>query len=116
MTLADLYDRADVSRQFPIRAQIAGFQMKGAADAEYIAFHWHMHTNEKLARMGAKPTETEAICALLRGLPQSRLWPTIRKTIEVDTTRHLDDEQFPGWRTFEFLLARARFSMTHSTS
>ena len=84
--LANHYDRADVSLQFSIKARIASFQMKGASDAEkYIAAH--THANEKLARMGAKPTETEAIYALLRGLPKSGLWPMIRKTIEGEVER-----------------------------
>ncbi|KIK22307.1 hypothetical protein PISMIDRAFT_83192, partial [Pisolithus microcarpus 441] len=82
-TLAELYDRSDVSLQFSLRAQISTFQMKGASDAEkYVVLH--THANDRLARMGARPSEADTIYALLRGLPKTGIWPVIRKNIETD--------------------------------
>lgn len=72
-TLAELYDRSDVSLQFSLRAQISTYQMKGANDAEkYVALH--THANDRLARMGARPSDSDAIYALLRGLPKVGIW------------------------------------------
>ncbi|KIK10811.1 hypothetical protein PISMIDRAFT_68034, partial [Pisolithus microcarpus 441] len=72
-TLAELYDRSDVSLQFSLHTQISTFQMKGAADAEkYVALH--THANDRLARMGARPSEADTIYALLRGLPKTGIW------------------------------------------
>ncbi|KIK15737.1 hypothetical protein PISMIDRAFT_38111, partial [Pisolithus microcarpus 441] len=85
-TLADLYDRSDVSLQFSLRTQISTYQMKGAADAEkYVALH--THANDRLARMGARPSEADTIYALLRGLPKTGIWPVIRKNIETELER-----------------------------
>lgn len=85
-TLAELYDRSDVSLQFSLRAQISTFQMKGASDAEkYVALH--THANDRLARMGARPSEADTIYALLRGLPRTGIWPVIRKNIETELER-----------------------------
>lgn len=85
-TLAELYDRSDVSLQFSLRAQISTFQMKGASDAEkYVALH--THANDRLARMGARPSEADTIYALLRGLPKTGIWPVIRKNIETELER-----------------------------
>lgn len=60
--------------------------MKGAADAEkYVALH--THANDRLARMGARPSEADTIYALLRGLPKTGIWPVIRKNIETELER-----------------------------
>lgn len=60
--------------------------MKGAADAEkYVASH--VQANDKLARMGARPSDADAIYALLRGLPKTGLWPVVRKGIETELER-----------------------------
>lgn len=85
-TLAEVYDRTDVSLQFSLHAQISALQMKGAMDAEkYVASH--VHANDRLARMGAKPSDADAIYALLRGLPRSGIWPVVRKNIETELER-----------------------------
>lgn len=82
-TLSELYDRSDVSLQFSLRAHIATLEMKGAGDAEkYVASH--THANDRLARMGARPSEADTIYALLRGLPRTGIWPVIRKNIETE--------------------------------
>ena len=61
--------------------------MKGASNAEkYIAAH--TAANERLARMGARPADSDAIYALLRGLPSSGLWPMICKGIEMEIQRN----------------------------
>lgn len=60
--------------------------MKGAADAEkYVALH--THANDRLARMGARPSEADTIYALLRGLPKTGVWPVVRKNIETELER-----------------------------
>jgi hypothetical protein len=96
--LASHYDRSDISLQFTIRTQISNLRMKGAADVEkYVAAH--MSSNERLAWMGARPSEADAVYALLHGLPQTGLWPVIRKTIEMEMQRSiqaLQAYQLPG--------------------
>ncbi|KIK15338.1 hypothetical protein PISMIDRAFT_115344 [Pisolithus microcarpus 441] len=85
-TLAELYDRSDVSLQFSLCTHISTLQMKDAADAErYVASH--VHANDRLARMGARPSDEDAIYALLRGLPRTGIWPVIRKNIETELER-----------------------------
>ncbi|KIK17425.1 hypothetical protein PISMIDRAFT_15110 [Pisolithus microcarpus 441] len=85
-TLAELYDRSDVSLQFSLCTHISTLQMKGAADAEkYVASH--VQANDKLARMGARPSDADAIYVLLRGLPKTGLWPVVRKNIETELER-----------------------------
>ncbi|KIK15152.1 hypothetical protein PISMIDRAFT_74583, partial [Pisolithus microcarpus 441] len=57
-------DVSITAREFSLHAQISTFQMKGASDAEkYVALH--AHANDRLARMGARPSEADTIYALL---------------------------------------------------
>ena len=82
-TLLNLYERNDISLQFSIRNQISTLCMKGASDAEkYVAAH--TVANERLARMGVCPADSDAVYALLRGLLSSSLWPMIRKGIKME--------------------------------
>ncbi|KAF8545651.1 hypothetical protein OG21DRAFT_1428915, partial [Imleria badia] len=70
-TLSSLYEQNDISLQYSIRNQIRGLCMKGAPNTEkYVAAH--TAANERLARMGAHPSNSDAIYALLRGLPVER--------------------------------------------
>lgn len=67
---------------------------------KYIAVHTAV--NECLAWMGVRPSDSNAIYALLHGLPSSRLWPLVHKTIKLEmqqnaqamqayeTTMHMD--------------------------
>ncbi|KAI6015532.1 hypothetical protein BKA83DRAFT_120572 [Pisolithus microcarpus] len=63
-TLTEVYDQANVSLQFSLSKRISTLQMKGATDAEkYVASH--VHANDRLAHMGAKLSDADAINALL---------------------------------------------------
>lgn len=75
-TLLSLYKWNDISLQYSIRNQITSLRMKGAPDAEkYVVAH--TAANERLARMRAHPSDSNAIYALLHSLPSSGLWPMI---------------------------------------
>lgn len=104
-----LYDRSDVSLQFSLRAQISTFQMKGATEAEkYVALH--THANDRLARMGARPSEADTIYALLRGLPRSGIWPVIQKNIETELERSEQSVRMMGPSMFNAVPAASQSS------
>ena len=81
--LANLYDQSNISLQFTIQSQIMSLKMQSATNAEkYVAAH--TAANERLACMSVRPPEGDAIYVLLQGLPSSRLWPLVQKTIELE--------------------------------
>ncbi|KIK81122.1 hypothetical protein PAXRUDRAFT_15411 [Paxillus rubicundulus Ve08.2h10] len=109
--LVSHFNCSDISLQFGIKTQILNLKMIGARDAEkYVAAH--TLANERLAHMGAKPSDTDCIYALLQGLPKSGLWPMIHKTIEMDMERAMQVSSFASLAT---LSSSASASSTFST-